>query len=648
MLERASSVFMFITEAPRLPGEDIDAGERKRTLCSILLFGSLALLGVSVVFVAFSDFVSVAINISFLLHAMASFLVLRLTGRGYSYGIYANAFLVHAVAFSTAWLNGGFLNSGCFYLWGFTSPLALGLLPRGSRGAAAISMVGFVIMLALLAYRDTFPTGAPLPPPELIGSLTIINVTILLTLVLVSSATLVRGLGDTSADLAALNRTLDLRVQQRTAELVDANDDLRREVRERERAEQALVESESKLRHAQKMESIGRLAGGIAHDFNNLLTVMLSYCELVLVSLEEEDETREDVEEIKAAAERASKLTRQLLAFGRQQIFEVKVLDLNDLIEEMIPMLERLIGEDIVLDVTMSPDAGKVLADRGQLEQVLMNLVVNARDAMPGGGTLGIATGALSLDASEPTEHPELRTGRYARLRVTDTGTGMDAKTRARIFDPFFTTKPTGKGTGLGLSTAYGIVKQSEGAISVDSAVGEGSTFDVILPETDQEAEGAVVTPKRSRGRAGNETVLLVEDESQVREVIRSVLERNGYSVLEADGAERALELCEVHGVEIDLLLTDLVMPQMNGRQLAREILRRRPQTKVLYMSGYASDVAVRMGIRDGDLDFLAKPILPGSLVAKVREVLVAERPRRSEPHQAARSSASGRFARTS
>ncbi|MCA9713913.1 MAG: response regulator, partial [Myxococcales bacterium] len=435
-------------------------------------------------------------------------------------------------------------------------------------------------------------------------------------------------------------------VQQRTEELVEANEDLRKEVRERERAEQALVESESKLRHAQKMESIGRLAGGIAHDFNNLLTVMLSYCELVLVSLEEGDETREDVEEIKAAAERASKLTRQLLAFGRQQIFEVKVLDLNDLIEEMIPMLERLIGEDIVLDVTMSPGAGKVLADRGQLEQVLMNLVVNARDAMPTGGTLGIATGSIALDADDPTEHPELRAGRYARLRVTDTGTGMDAKTRARIFDPFFTTKPTGKGTGLGLSTAYGIVKQSEGAISVQSEVGDGSTFDVLLPETDQESEGTVVTPKKSRGRAGNETVLLVEDESQVREVIRSVLERNGYSVLEADGAERALELCEVHGVDVDLLLTDLVMPQMNGRQLAREILRRRPETKVLYMSGYASEVAVRMGIRDGDLDFLAKPILPGALVAKVREILVVERPRRSEPHPAARSSVSGRFAR--
>ncbi|MCA9689777.1 MAG: response regulator [Nannocystaceae bacterium] len=628
MLTRASELFAFVTAAPALVGEEVDARDRKRTLCSVLLFGALALLGIGCIFAFYGQGVASALSFSYLIHVFGCFMVLRVAGVGFAYAIYANCFLIHGVAFTISWLSGGFLPSGCLYIWAFASPLVLALLPRGGRNVAALSMVVFMFLLGVLLYAA--PTDVELAPgsESLTRMLTMVNLGLFSTLVVVSTATLVKGLASATANLQALNRTLDHRVQQRTAELEQANDELRLEVLERKRAEEALVESESRLRHAQKMESVGRLAGGIAHDFNNLLTVMLSYCEILMATLESSDPSREDVAEIQRAAERASKLTRQLLAFGRQQIFEVGVIDPNGVVEEMIPMLERLIGESISLDVTMDPRAGRVLADRGQLEQVLMNLVVNARDAMPDGGVLRIATGTVDVDDKNVTAYTELESGSYVKLEVSDNGHGMDEGTRARIFDPFFTTKPTGKGTGLGLSTAYGIIKQSEGAILVESQPNHGSTFTVLLPKTNRELETSVVTPKKPGVRAGNETILLVEDEVQVRAVVQSVLQRNGYEVLPAEDASAALAIVRTHEGDIDLLLTDLVMPHMNGRQLAEELLKLRPGLKIVYMTGYSSDVAVRLGVSETDLDFLTKPILPATLLAAVRDVL-AEVPRR-------------------
>ncbi len=382
---------------------------------------------------------------------------------------------------------------------------------------------------------------------------------------------------------------------------------------------------EDQLRQAQKMEAVGRLAGGVAHDFNNVLSVILSYGEIMRDQLEIDDPLREDVEQIERAGRRAADLTRQLLMFSRQQVIEPKVLDLNEVMESMDKMLERLLGADVTLSWLPAPTLGRVRADRGSLEQVIMNLVVNARDAMPTGGKLTIVTGDVTLDEAYVTAHVGARVGPHVMFAVTDDGVGMDRATQARVFEPFFTTKDPGKGTGLGLSTVFGIVQQSGGSIALRSEPGGGTTFTILLPRVDagHEEEDEVAAPSARPKRRGSETILLVEDDDQVRRVTREILCREGYRIIEARTPREALDRAATSTrVDIDLLLTDVVMPGMSGPELARELSAVRPGMKVLCMSGYTDDSIVRHGVLASKLAYLQKPIVPDALSRKVREVL--------------------------
>ena len=389
---------------------------------------------------------------------------------------------------------------------------------------------------------------------------------------------------------------------------------------ERKRAEVALHESEAQVLQLQRLESVGRLAGGVAHDFNNLLTVILGRSQLLLARSEVDERARRDITLIEQTATRAASLTKQLLAFSRQQVLEPQVLDLNGIVSGMVVMLRRLIGEDIDLAVRPGPDLGHVSADPGQVEQVIVNLVVNARDAMPEGGQLTLETANVELDAGYAHRHPGVHPGSHVMLAVSDTGIGMDGEIQARVFEPFFTTKDLGKGTGLGLSTVFGIVKQSGGHISLSSAPGRGSTFTIYLPrvEAPVATEGQVVcTPTR-----GSETILEVEDEDEVRALAREVLELSGYTVLAASGPAEALGIAERHDGPIHLILTDVVMPHMSGPQLVKDIAPLRPGIKVLYMSGYTADGIAQHGVLAPGIVLLQKPFLPEALARKVREVL--------------------------
>jgi two-component system, cell cycle sensor histidine kinase and response regulator CckA len=377
---------------------------------------------------------------------------------------------------------------------------------------------------------------------------------------------------------------------------------------------------EAQLLHAQKMEAIGRLAGGVAHDFNNLLTVILSYSDLLLEDLPAERGEREDIGEIRKAAVAASSLTRQLLAFSRQQVLQPLLLDVNSVVTATEKLLTRLLGEDVRLSTSLATGLGTVKVDPGQLEQIIMNLAVNARDAMPRGGRLTIETANVDMDEAYVRGHPVAQPGRYVMLAVSDTGTGMDAQTQARIFEPFFTTKEQGKGTGLGLATVYGIVKQSGGFIWVYSEVGHGTSFKIYLPRVDEAAAPAPAPGDAVVG--GSETVLVVEDVAAVRAVTSEMLRRYGYSVLEAADAETALRLAGKHDGEIHLLLTDVVMPDASGRELADRLTKLRPRMKVLYMSGYTDDAVVRHGVLQQGIAFLQKPFTPESLARKLRTVL--------------------------
>ena len=381
---------------------------------------------------------------------------------------------------------------------------------------------------------------------------------------------------------------------------------------------------EAQFRQAQKMEAVGRLAGGIAHDFNNLLTAILGSAELLLDTLAPEAPEREDLEEIRKAAKRAGELTRQLLAFSRQQVLAPQVLDLNVLVANMEKLLRRLIGEDIELRTALARDLEAVKADSSQLEQVIVNLAVNSRDAMPQGGRLTIETANVELDQAYAEQHFPAQPGSYVLLAVSDTGTGMDAATMSRIFEPFFTTKETGKGTGLGLATVYGVVKQSGGYIWVYSEPGQGTSFKVYLPRVTEAPQPAPAAPTRAAALMGSETVLLVEDDEMVRNLARRMLEARGYTVLSASRGEDALGVVERHDGPIDLLVTDVVMPGMSGRSVAQRLLGLRPGLKVLYLSGYTDDAIVRHGMLEPGIAFLQKPFSADALARKVREVLDA------------------------
>ena len=389
---------------------------------------------------------------------------------------------------------------------------------------------------------------------------------------------------------------------------------------------------EAQFFQAQKMEAVGRLAGGVAHDFNNLLTAIQGYTLFLLNDLQVDDpaswpsgaDLRADLSEIAKASERASALTKQLLAFSRKQVMETRILDLNDVVTGIEPMLRRLIGEDIDLDTRLAPLLGRVKADPGQIEQVIVNLVVNARDAMPEGGRLTIETESVFLDQIFVREHPGANTGPHVKLAVRDTGTGMDEQVLERLFEPFFTTKPAGQGTGLGLATVYGIVKQSDGYICPSSELGQGSIFEVYLPRIDQDVMAEAPEQKgiAPENRSGTETILIVEDEPMVRELSGRVLEDLGYVVVLACHPREGLVYVEQHMDQIDLLITDVIMPGMSGKDLADQILERCPGLRVLYISGYTDDAIADHGVLSPDLDFLPKPFTPDKLAQKVREVL--------------------------
>ncbi len=405
-------------------------------------------------------------------------------------------------------------------------------------------------------------------------------------------------------------RALDLEYHGRPAVLAVAQDTTERRT------------LEAQFRQAQKMEAIGRLAGGVAHDFNNLLMVIKGHTELLLERLAGSEGAQRKIEQIDRAADRATSLTRQLLAFSRMQVLQPKVINLNDVVGEMGKLLPRLIGEDIDLVIRAGTDLGNIRADASQMEQVIMNLAVNSRDAMPHGGRLILETANVDLDPAYTAAHPVMSPGRYILLAVTDTGCGMDAETQARIFEPFFTTKEKGKGTGLGLATVYGIIKQSGGFIWVYSEVEKGATFKIYLPRLDQPSQKFEHPRQASDLPGGSETILLAEDEQDVREISREFLALAGYTVLEAKDGPEAVEIARRHAHDIHVLVTDMVMPGMAGRELASQLVALRPGLKVIYISGYTEHAVGQPGEWDSSAILLTKPFSRGAILRAVREVL--------------------------
>ncbi len=408
---------------------------------------------------------------------------------------------------------------------------------------------------------------------------------------------------------------LERQVQERTAELARANEAWQLEIAERKRLEEQLLQ-------AQKMETIGRLAGGIAHDFNNLLTAIIGYSSILLRHCSQDHPLRAEIEEIEKAGQRAAALTSQLLSFSRKQVLQPRVVDLNSVVTNLERMLRRLIGEDVELVTVLKPELGRVRVDPGQIEQVIMNLAVNARDAMPAGGKLTIETDNVELDEHYAREHVSVRPGPYVMLAVSDTGCGMDKETQAHIFEPFFTTKERGKGTGLGLATVYGIVKQSGGNIWVYSEPGQGTTFKLYFPCVAGQAEMLTQKTESVSQLRGTETILLVEDDQQVQSLAARVLREQGYKVLETSNGKEALHLAAHYLAEIHLVLTDVVMPGMSGRVLVDHLKSLRPELRVLYLSGYTDDTIVHHRVLDPGASFLQKPFTPQGLARKVREVL--------------------------
>jgi len=395
-----------------------------------------------------------------------------------------------------------------------------------------------------------------------------------------------------------------------------------RDITERKKSEEALRLKEEQLRQSQKMEAVGRLSGGIAHDFNNLLGVIIGYSDILDMKLEEGDPLRKSVGEIKKAGVSASSLTRQLLAFSRQQVLQPRILDLNTLVTDLVTMLRRLIGEHVQVEIMLDPALRKVRADQSQLEQVIMNLVVNARDAMPGGGKLTIHTANVQLGESVVADRPYIQPGPYVQLTVTDSGTGMDEDTIVHIFEPFFTTKEKGRGTGLGLATVYGVVKQSGGYIWVESNVGVGTTFRICLPMVGQGVSTPAIHEAPARVPRGSETVLVAEDEDSLRTLISDLLTQNGYNVLAASCGAEALEIAGKHHGAIHLLLSDVVMPGIGGPTLAKKLVASRPEVKTLFMSGYVEFHSAGHDNLPADIPVLQKPFSNDTLIREVRKAL--------------------------
>ena len=394
------------------------------------------------------------------------------------------------------------------------------------------------------------------------------------------------------------------------------------DVTDRKRAEAEKEKLQAQLLQAMKMEAVGRLAGGVAHDFNNLLTVITGYSELLLQKVGKESLMHREVEEIRRAGERAASLTQQLLAFSRKQIIEPKVVHLDHLVAEMHKMLGRLIGENIELQAITGKSLGSVKVDPGQFQQILMNLVVNARDAMPGGGKIVIETANVDLDEVYCSHHPYVKPGRFVMLAVSDTGQGMSEEVKAHIFEPFFTTKEKGSGTGLGLATTYGAVHQAGGSIEVYSEVGIGTTFKIYLPRVEEAAAKPVSDDRPAALPGGTETVLIVEDEDMLRSLCVRILERLGYRVLQARNGDEAIAEARGYGDRIDLLLTDVVMPGMNGSELATQLVLHHPEMKVLFTSGYTENVISHHGVLADGVSFIGKPYTPSALARKVREII--------------------------
>ena len=466
------------------------------------------------------------------------------------------------------------------------------------KAITALASVTTSLMLIPL-----MPTLIALPSPS---QLKRVNTTLALEIEVRRSA---------EAEVRQINEELEQRVGTRTADYKQALEDLRGEMRRREELEQQLLQS-------QKMEAVGRLAGGVAHDFNNLLTVILGYNEMLREHLEEDPVGTDYLAEVLEASERASSLTNQLLAFSRRQVSVPRIVSLNDLVRNIERMLRRIIGEDLSLDISLDPSLPAVEVDPGHIDQVIMNLAVNSRDAMPDGGRLTIETAHVHLPEEYAAHHVSPVPGSYALLTVSDTGIGMDADTRARIFEPFFTTKEQGKGTGLGLSIVYGIVKQNGGEILVYSEPGQGTVFKLYLPTAHAPAQPLPVAGKEAAASPATETILLVEDEDQVRALTRALLTRHGYRVFDFASAAGALELLRSQSESIDLLVSDIVMPQMGGMELAREAQAVRPGIRVLLMSGYTETSVSGQGLITAGTAFIHKPFTAASLQAKVREAL--------------------------
>jgi len=429
-------------------------------------------------------------------------------------------------------------------------------------------------------------------------------------------------------ELAEAKESLEVRVRERTAQLLQSNQSLQAEIAQRELAQQQRDEEQNRARRleeqlmlTQKMEAIGRLAGGIAHDFNNLLGVILGNSEMLLNAIPPDSPLRMRIEEIKMAGDEASSVTHQLLAFSRQQSFQPQVLDLNTVLSDLKPLLKRIIPESIHFEMQLGEGVGFVKMDRGQLAQVVLNLVANARDAMSG-GRLTMETAGVELGEAYAHEHLEVAPGSYVQLSVSDTGEGMDRETVSRIFEPFFTTKEQGRGTGLGLATVYGIIRQGGGHIWVYSEPGAGTTFKIYFPRVTETSASVASTASSSPASAGSETILLVEDSRLLAKVTRDFLESEGYTVLTASSPREAIQVAENHKSPIHLLLTDVVMPEMNGRQLAEHLLAKRSRMKVVYMSGYTNGILSEHAFQVPDMAFIEKPFSQRALSHKLRQVL--------------------------